>query len=289
MNKDVLKSLIGLPLIFIIACGFALVGSEGKPIMWHLPLFALATALAFAIQFSAFIPAYICQSEKYFDLVGSLTYVSVTLLAVTLSPTLDARSLILAAMVLIWAVRLGSFLFARIHKSGKDGRFDAMKPSFIRFLAAWMLQGLWVTFTAAAAIAAITSTQSQPLGLIGTIGTLLWIVGFAIEAIADAQKKAFTADPKNQGRFIDTGLWSRSRHPNYFGEIILWTGVALLAFPVLQGWQYVALSSPFLVALLLTKVSGIPLLERRADAKWGGQADYESYKERTPVLIPHML
>jgi steroid 5-alpha reductase family enzyme len=114
----------------------------------------------------------------------------------------------------------------------------------------------------------------------------VWVLGFAIEATADAQKTRFRADPKNKGGFIHTGLWAWSRHPNYFGEITLWIGVAIITLPVLRGWQWVTLISPVFVALLITRVSGIPLLEKRADEKWGGQADYEAYKERTPVLIP---
>jgi steroid 5-alpha reductase family enzyme len=104
--------------------------------------------------------------------------------------------------------------------------------------------------------------------------------------VSDAQKNRFRADPANRGKFIQTGLWAWSRHPNYFGEIVLWIGVAIIALPVLRGWQYLTLISPVFVTLLLTRVSGVPMLERRADEKWGGQEDYEAYKARTPVLIP---
>jgi steroid 5-alpha reductase family enzyme len=106
---------------------------------------------------------------------------------------------------------------------------------------------------------------------------------------ADAQKSRFSANPANKGRFIDTGLWRRSRHPNYFGEIVLWIGIAIAALPVLRGWQWVTIISPAFVTLLLTRVSGIPLLERRADEKWGGQADYEAYKKKTPVPFPAVI
>jgi steroid 5-alpha reductase family enzyme len=143
-----------------------------------------------------------------------------------------------------------------------------------------------VTFTLAAALAAITSNIRKELSLFALIGTLIWVFGFAFEVIADSQKSRFRADPENQGRFINTGLWSRSRHPNYFGEIVLWIGVAVIALPILRGWQWVTLISPVFVTLLLTRISGIPMLERRADEKWGGQEDYEAYKEKTPVLIP---
>jgi steroid 5-alpha reductase family enzyme len=120
------------------------------------------------------------------------------------------------------------------------------------------------------------------------VGFLIWVFGFAFEVIADSQKSRFKADPANEGKFINTGLWARSRHPNYFGEIVLWIGVAVIAFPVLQGWQLVTLISPVFVTLLLTRISGLPMLERRADETWGGQEDYEAYKGRTPVLIPRL-
>jgi steroid 5-alpha reductase family enzyme len=148
------------------------------------------------------------------------------------------------------------------------------------------LQGLWVSFTLAAAMAAITTDTREDLGLLALLGTLIWLFGFSFEVLADTQKSAFREDPENKGKFIDTGLWSWSRHPNYFGEIMLWVGVAVIALPVMRGWQWVTLISPVFVTLLLTRVSGIPILEKRADEKWGGQEDYEVYKERTPVLIP---
>ncbi|MGD8865403.1 MAG: DUF1295 domain-containing protein, partial [Anaerolineales bacterium] len=103
---------------------------------------------------------------------------------------------------------------------------------------------------------------------------------------ADAQKSRFKADPNNEGDFISSGLWAWSRHPNYFGEIMLWIGVALIAAPVLRGWQWVTMISPVFVTLLITQVSGVPMLEKRADETWGGQEDYEQYKKNTPVLIP---
>jgi steroid 5-alpha reductase family enzyme len=286
MTKTDLNTLIALPIVILIGLGIALAGSQGGVSVFGIPLFALSVGLAFLIQWLVFIPAYLLQTEKFFDLTGSITYISVTIIAVLLSPVVDSRSILLLALVVIWAARLGSFLFRRIQKAGKDARFDEIKPSFIRFLSTWTLQGLWVTFTLAAALAAITTTARKELGLFALIGFLIWIFGFAIEVVADAQKSRFRADPMNKGKFIDTGLWARSRHPNYFGEIVLWIGVAVIALPILRGWQWVTLISPVFVTLLLTRISGVPMLEKRADEKWGGQEDYEAYKERTPVLIP---
>jgi len=284
------NSLIAFPILILIGCLVALAGSQGGATLGGVPIFAIAVGLAFLIQWLVFIPAYVFQTEKFFDLTGSLTYISVIGVAVCYSrysADLDARSFLLAALVIIWALRLGTFLFSRIQKAGKDDRFDELKPSFIRFLNVWTIQGLWVTFTLAAALVAITTTNKKELDLFALLGFLVWAFGFAFEVIADSQKSRFNANPENKGRFIQTGLWSRSRHPNYFGEIVLWVGVAIIALPVLQGWQWVALISPVFVTLLLTRVSGVPLLEKKADKKWGGQEEYESYKKRTPVLIPH--
>jgi steroid 5-alpha reductase family enzyme len=286
MKKADRNALIALPIVILIGLALAWAGSQGGAKVSGIPLFALSVGLAFLIQWLAFIPAYLRQTEKFFDLTGGLTYIAVTSIAVLLSPEVDGRSILLLALVVIWAARLGTFLFRRIHKAGKDARFDELKPSFFRFLITWTLQGLWVAFTLAAALAAITTTTRKELGLFALLGSLIWVFGFAFEVVADAQKSRFRADPENKGKFIHTGLWARSRHPNYFGEIVLWIGVAVIALPILRGWQWVTLISPVFVALLITRVSGLPMLEKRADEKWGGQEDYEAYKARTPVLIP---
>lgn len=267
----------------------ALAGSQGGATYGSLPVFAIVVGLAFVIQWVAFIPAYLFQTEKFFDITGSLSYITVATLALALSQNLDARSVLLWALVVIWAARLGSFLFGRIHKAGKDDRFDAIKPDTFRFFNAWTIQGLWITLTGSTALVTITSTLRKPIDAFAIVGALVWVIGFTIEVAADVQKSRFNSDPTNKGRFVRDGLWSRSRHPNYFGEIVLWIGVAIIALPILQGWQWVALLSPIFVTLLLTRVTGIPLLEMKADKKWGGQPDYEAYKQATPVLIPRLF
>jgi steroid 5-alpha reductase family enzyme len=289
MKKTDRNALITFPILIVIGILMALAGSQGGTSAARMPLFALSVSLVFIIQWLVFIPAYLFQTEKFFDLTGSLTYITVTTIALVFSQSVDARSILLWALVTIWALRLGTFLFGRIRKAGKDDRFDEIKPSFIRFLNVWTIQALWITFTAAAALVAITSTTRRGLDTFAVIGFLVWAFGFAFEVIADSQKSRFNADPHNKGKFIQTGLWSRSRHPNYFGEIVLWIGIAIIALPVLRGWQWVAMISPIFVTLLLTRVSGVPLLEAKADKKWGGQTDYEMYKKNTPVLIPHLL
>ena len=288
MKKTDRNSLIAFPILILIGLLVAFAGSQGGSSVFGIPVFALSVGLAFLIQWLAFIPAYLLQTEKFFDLTGSITYISVITIAVFFSTGVDGRSILLLVLVVIWAIRLGTFLFRRIKKAGKDDRFDEIKPSFIRFLNVWTIQGLWVTFTMAAALVAITTTNRKELDLFAIIGFLVWVFGFTLEIVADSQKSRFSANPENKGKFIQTGLWPRSRHPNYFGEIMLWVGVAVIALSVLQGWQWVALISPVFVTLLITRVSGVPLLENKADKKWGGQEDYEAYKKRTPVLIPRL-
>lgn len=286
MEKPERTALLALPLILLVAAGVGWAGSQDGAAVGGVPVFTLSVGLAFVIQWLAFIPAYLLQSERFYDLTGSLTYMAVTATAVALGPEIDARSLVLLAVVVIWAARLGGYLLRRIRKAGKDDRFDEIKPSFPRFLIAWTTQGLWVTLTLAAALAAITTSEREQLGALSFVGLAVWVVGIGIEATADYQKSRFRADPASKGRFIRSGLWSWSRHPNYFGEIVLWVGVALIAVPVLHGWQWVTLISPVFVAFLLIRVSGIPMLERKADGKWGGQEDYEDYKAGTSVLVP---
>jgi steroid 5-alpha reductase family enzyme len=286
MSRQERSAWVTIVIAVLLAAGVAAAGSAGGARAGGLPVFALAVALAFAIQWAAFVPAYLLQSERFYDLTGSLTYLTVTGLAVALTSERDARSFLLLVLVVVWAVRLGTYLVRRIHKAGSDERFDSIKSSFPRFLMTWTLQGLWVSLTLAAALAAITSGVRRPLDVVAVLGAVVWAAGFAIEAAADRQKSVFRADPANKGRFISSGLWAWSRHPNYFGEIVLWAGIAVIAVPVLQGWQWVTLVSPVFVTLLLTKVSGVPLLERRADERWGGEAEYEAYKASTPVLVP---
>ncbi|MEL6366582.1 MAG: DUF1295 domain-containing protein [Pseudomonadota bacterium] len=287
-TRSNLQILIAIIIAITLGALVALGGSQGSATYNGLPVFAVCAGLAYAINWLVFIPSSIAKTEKFYDLTGGLSYISVILVAVNLSPEMDNRARVASAFVVIWSSRLALFLFRRISKDGKDGRFDDIKTRPLRFLMAWTLQGLWVVLTVAAALAIITGTNTKPLGIIGYIGIAVWLIGFIIEVVSDRQKSRFRENPENAGKFIDVGLWSRSRHPNYFGEIVLWLGIAILAFPILEGWQYVTLISPVFVTFLLTKVSGIPLLEQRSDEKWGGQEDYEAYKARTPVLIPRL-
>ena len=280
-------AVVSIPVALVLGAVFAWAGGSAGASTAGFPTFWFIVAGIFAVQWIAFVPAFLSQTENFFDLTGSVTFVAATVSAVLLSPGGNSRlSLLLAFLVTVWALRLGTFLARRVHAAGGDSRFEDIKPSFVRFLNVWTLQGLWVTVTASAALAVIATESPPDPGPLAVVGLLVWVVGFATEVVADAQKRRFRSDPANRGDFIRTGLWAWSRHPNYFGEIVLWLGVAIVAAPALTGWQYLTLVSPLFVALLLTRVSGIPMLEHAADERWGGRPEYERYKERTPVLIP---
>ncbi|MDJ0698713.1 MAG: DUF1295 domain-containing protein [Woeseiaceae bacterium] len=285
-ERSNLQIVFAIAVAILVGVFISWAGSDGGDRIGNIPVFAICGALAFGINWLVFIPSSLAQTEHYYDLTGGLTYITTVIVAVVLSGTTDPRALLVAAMVLFWSLRLATFLFRRISSAGGDDRFDTIKNRPVRFFMAWTLQGLWVLLTAAAAFAVITGGESKPLGAVGIAGIVVWFAGISIEIASDRQKSNFRSDPANAGKFISTGLWAWSRHPNYFGEIVLWTGIAIIALPVLQGWQWATLISPVFVAFLLIKVSGIPLLEAKADARWGGQDDYESYKRNTPILVP---
>jgi steroid 5-alpha reductase family enzyme len=276
--------LLGITGSIVIALAMAAAGSSGGLTVWGIPLFAFFGVFAFGVQWVVFIPAYIYQTEKYFDLLGSLTYVTLAAAALYCSDR-DPGAIGIALMVMIWAARLGSFLFIRIRRVGHDTRFRSIKPDFLQFLMTWTLQGLWVFLTFGAGLAALTSGKPHPLDGFVILGGTLWLIGFLIEVTADRQKSEFRQDPLNAGKFITHGLWAWSRHPNYFGEILLWSGIAVAALPALGGWQYVTLISPVFVYILLTRISGVRMLEQRARRKWGDDEGYQDYCRRTPVLL----
>ena len=248
--------------------------------------------ICFGTQWAAWVPASILKTERFYDLMGGLTYlaaVGFSLWAGSQSEAPSVRELIISFLVVIWSLRLSSFLYFRIHRTGKDGRFDQLKTSPIRFLVPWTLQGLWVFLTMIVVIVINSQAGTSPeLGMWDAIGLSLWILGFGIEVISDHQKTVFNTESNNQGKWIDRGLWSYSRHPNYLGEILLWTGIAFFGISCFTGLERFAWVSPIFIYLLLTKISGIPILDKRGLEKWGDDPEYQKYRENTPALIPRL-
>ena len=248
--------------------------------------------MIFIIQWIAFIPAFIFKTEKFYDLTGSITYIaaiSFSLYATNSFRDVHIGNLIVGFSIIIWAIRLGSFLFMRIHRDKKDGRFDSIKKSFSQFFMTWTLQGMWVFICSSAAFIAIANPKGVEVNSIFILGVLIFIFGFLIEVIADNQKTNFRSKVANKDSFINEGLWAKSRHPNYFGEITLWTGISIMSISTFQGMNYLALFSPIFSYLLLVYVSGIRMLELRGHKKWGHLEEYKKYKQDTPKLIPKIF
>ena len=268
------------------AISFNSIEMSGVNLVGHL------LVMVFVIQWIAYIPAFIFKTEKFYDLTGSLTYItaiSFALYSTNTSQNLDLGSLIIGAAIIIWAVRLGSFLFMRIHKDKKDGRFDSIKTSFSQFFMTWTLQGMWVFICSSAALVAIASPTGVIINIVFFLGLALFVLGFAVEVIADNQKTKFRSIPENKDQFINEGLWARSRHPNYFGEITLWTGITVMGISTFEGMNYLAIFSPIFSYLLLVYVSGVRMLVFRGHKKWGHLNEYNSYKKNTPKLIPKIF
>ncbi len=255
-----------------------------------IPIILLCAIVSFLTHWMIAAPSLITSSEKYFDFTGMVATLLLVLTSMfaLLSSGAEAsiRSVFVATFVSVWTLRLGIFLYKRIVKAGEDIRFRDIKKSLPKFLMTWTLSALWVFLTTVNAITLIALNPLEPIGVFFVVGALLWFLGFSFEVIADRQKKNFSEQPENKGRFITQGLWSVSRHPNYFGEILLWTGIAIIALPFLSSWQFVSLVSPVFVFLLLTRISGLPFLEEKAEKKWGEDKDYIEYKKRTPILVP---
>lgn len=285
------RSVVVAAVAAALGLGFAaLAGGESARLAGYSAVFVCAL-VAFAVNWLAFIPAALFQSDRFYDTTGAFTYLTVITVACAAAylshGSLDTRAVVVAAMVAIWTVRLGSFLYRRIHAAGgTDQRFARIKINPPRFLVAWTLQAVWVIFTASAALIVIAAPERLPLDAFFWIGAALWTIGFGFEVVADEQKRRFKADPANEGRFITSGLWAWSQHPNYFGEITLWLGILVIALPLLSGWSFLAVISPLFVALLLTKVSGINLLDGIAKRRWGDDPAYQAYRRNTPKLLP---
>ncbi len=285
-----IKDLVAIIVCILTACFVAIAATVEGLFLYGVPIILLCAVLSFVVHWIIAVPSVLTGSEKYFDLTGmiaTLLVVFTVMFALLNSGQQGSiRSTIVAVFVSIWSLRLGTFLYKRIVKSGEDTRFKEIKNSLPKFLMVWTLSALWVFLTTVNAITIIALNSQEPLGLFFLIGATLWVLGFAFEAVADRQKKSFAELAENKDKFITQGLWSISRHPNYFGEIVLWTGIAIISLPLLSGWQYVVLVSPVFVFLLLTKISGLPFLEDKAEKKWGGVKDYIEYKNKTPVLVP---
>ena len=279
-KSSIINIIISIAVIFA-TLGFAeLSGSE---------LVVNTAWYVLVIHWLAFIPALIFKTEKFYDLTGSICYAFAAIYVYFQSYGMFlSLSLFISLAILIWTLRLGSFLLKRVMDAGEDKRFRTIKTNPTQFFMTFNLSALWVVICSLCALTAVSNGVLEVKSIF-YIGLLVFIIGFLIEVIADNQKTAFRAVPENANSFITTGLWSVSRHPNYFGEVTLWLGIAMMSLPYLEGVQYWTLISPIFSFVLIYFVSGVRMLEARANVKWGENTEYLDYVKKTPIFFPKIF
>ena len=280
-TRSALTSIIFLCCIYLLS----FLGTSIESTIISVNSFSFLLLVSLIIQIIFFIPSFIMKTERIYDLIGSSTYIVVTIIAYLSVENKTITDTVLFLFIIIWGLRLGLYLFKRIQRDSHDIRFAKAKKNFFWFFQYWMGQALWVSITSCAAIIAILKPENNTLNIYGIIGVSIWIVGFSLEVVADYQKNSFKKIQNTNSNFISTGLWSRSRHPNYFGEITLWVGIYLISFSSLTEIEYLTIISPIFVYLLLTRMSGINMLEKIADERYSHLSEYQEYKKNTPVLF----
>lgn len=249
-------------------------------------IFLETLLIAVVLNLVVFLVAFSLKSDKLTDFTYGMSFISIVLYVVFRTDFESSHVALISVLVGLWAIRLSVYLVSRIRKIKRDKRFDGMRESFLKFGRFWLLQGIsaWVIMIPAIFI---LSSPDKSFSLSTFVGIAIWVIGFYFETVGDYQKYRFINNPKNKGQWIDQGLWRYSRHPNYFGEISMWVGIYIIAFPFLSPVEsLIALVSPLWITILLVFLSGIPILEKGADKKWGEQKAYQEYKKKTPILIP---
>jgi steroid 5-alpha reductase family enzyme len=246
------------------------------------------TALAiWAYMNLIFILAIIRKDNSIVDSAWGMGFVLVALVSLDYTNGPVLRSLVVTALVGIWGGRLAWHIWRRNRGHGEDFRYARWRREWGRwfllrsYFQIYMLQGI-LLFTIAYPILLINRSRTPGFTLLDGAGILIWTAGFLFEAIGDRQLARFKQDPAHRGRIMTEGLWSWTRHPNYFGESVMWWGIFIVALNVPGGWT--AICSPLVITLLLTKVSGVPMLEK----KYAENAEFQAYARRTPAFFPRI-
>eukprot|EP00187_Rhodella_violacea_P007004 CAMPEP_0174909564 /NCGR_PEP_ID=MMETSP0167-20121228/69163_1 /TAXON_ID=38298 /ORGANISM="Rhodella maculata, Strain CCMP736" /LENGTH=319 /DNA_ID=CAMNT_0016153595 /DNA_START=74 /DNA_END=1033 /DNA_ORIENTATION=- len=243
--------------------------------------------VTFVFQLVFFLITAVAQFDTLTDLAGSTNFLILALLTFFLAESYHARQILITVCAALWAVRLATFLFARILIWGHDNRFDEMRNSIPKLAAFWFGQFVWVWVVSLPVTVTNATVERDPkLGAADFVGVVMFAVGLLLEAVSDWQKLKFKQDKEKKGKWCDVGLWKYSRHPNYFGEILLWWGLFAISTPILSNGQWAVLASPLLISVLLLFVSGLPLLEASANEKYGGNPEFAPYRARTSIMVP---
>lgn len=246
-----------------------------------------STALVILIFFSLiFILAQVMKNNSIVDSFWGPSFLLAALWTYFATPEAGIRSNVVTVLIAIYAIRLFTHITLRNWNKPEDYRYVEMRkrwgsknPMLKAYLNVFLLQGV-LSYLVALPIIAVNSSASQKLGIVSYIGIATWIIGFLFESIGDSQLKSFKANPQNKGKLMTEGLWSYTRHPNYFGEAAMWWGIFLLS---VGGFIEIPLIiSPLIMTYLLIYVSGVPLLEKRYE----GRADFKAYSDRTNKFFP---
>lgn len=249
-------------------------------------LYLTTLIISLAINITVFILAYFKQTDKLTDATYGATFILITWFLYLSLPTTTLLHTITTLLVTLWAIRLITYLAIRIHKMGRDKRFDQMRTKPLSFLEFWLLQGLAVWVILLPTIHLLAQVQNPTINYVSIIGILVFTTGLTIESLADWQKFKFKLNPNNKDKWTDTGLWRYARHPNYFGEMLCWWGIFILVLPFLSGLSWLTISSPIFITILLRYVSGIPPLEKRYREKFASIPKYQQYLNSTNLLLP---
>lgn len=199
------------------------------------------------------------------------------------------RGALVVALTTLWAVRLALHIGLRNAGAGEDFRYRSWREQagrsfwWISFLKVFLLQAVLLWIVSSPLLLAGLGGSRGRLGILDGLGLAVFVVGFLLEAVADWQLTRFKRNPENRGRVMRTGLWSRSRHPNYFGEAMLWWGLGLLALPT---GGLLAVIGPLMITFLLLKVSGVVMLDAALVDRRPGYADYI---RSTPAFVPRIF
>lgn len=279
------KHLISFLIILLVIIFLTYILSFDTLSINEIPIVYLFTSSILILNSTFFLHSYIYKTDIFFDLVGSLSFLSIGVISLLLIPNIDANQILVFFLLLFWSLRLGPFLFIRRLGANNDERLEEFFKSPLSLYFLWSMNSLWVFFTSLSMIIIFSSPNENEFGLIQWLGLIVWVTGYVIEVISDSQKTKF--NKFNKGKFINIGLWKYIRHPNYLGEIIIWVGIFIISLNYIHSLtSFLSILSPIFVFLLLRFITGVPQLEARGKEKWGHLDEYNSYKEKTGLLFP---
>ncbi len=246
----------------------------------------LSFLISLGINILMFFIAFANKTDKLTDISYVLSFIFLTWFLVWKNKNLDQIQLIIAIAISIWAIRLGTYLFIRILDMKKDKRFDGIRENFIKFAGFWILQAITVWIVMLPSIIVLGSKENPPMNAITILGLFIYLIGLSVETIADWQKFNFKKKKENRDKWINSGIWKYARHPNYFGEMLVWWGIFITCLNYLEGIEFLTIIGPIFISLMLRFVSGVPTIEKRYEEKFGDNKEYRKYKENTRLLIP---